>query len=144
MITDTIIIKVLEVIIQIESENCKNIAHKSDAIGCYGLRPVALREIGVKPKLYPKEIQKQHALQYAKHILKQTKKPTINFLVYAWLNGPFAAKRKQKQYNYGIVPYRLPFADHWYLKKYYKLAPKKTLEFEFLPNSYSSPIALQD
>lgn len=117
------IIDALKVIKHIESENCINTKHKSDAIGCYGLRPIALAEIGVTnipEKLSVKE-QDKLAFKYAKFVLKQTPVPSIDFLLYGWLKGPFAAKKLQKLHNFGKIPYRSPFEDHWYIKRYNKL-----------------------
>ena len=117
------IVEALKVIKQIESNNCQNVRHKSDAMGCYGLRPIALKQIGIiKPHIsYNELIQTLYATKYANHILSYTDKPSVEFLLYGWLNGPSAAKRRQKLFNYGVIPYRNPFSDHWYIKRYNKL-----------------------
>ena len=117
------VVETLQIIKQIESEGCKNTIHKSDAIGCYGLRPMALKDIGINkiPFKYPVKLQHEHALKYAKKILSYSYNPTEDFLVYAWLNGPIAARKLQKSCKYGIIPYRNCFKDHWYNKRYDKL-----------------------
>ena len=116
------IVETLKIIKHIESNNCQNTNHKSDAIGCYGLRPIALKDISISiPHKYPEKLQDKHAEMYAKRILSYTSHPTEDFLVYAWLNGPTAAKKLQKECNYGIIPFRNCFKDHWYNKRYNKL-----------------------
>lgn len=126
------IAEALKVIKQIESNNCQNVKHKSDAIGCYGLRPMALKQIGVKPpyKGYKELTQDLFALKYANHILTYTDKPSIDFLVYGWLNGPSAAKKRQKEYNYGKIPYRKPFRDHWYNKRFKVKSSSSNLQID--------------
>ena len=123
------VVETLQIIKQIESEGCKNTIHKSDAIGCYGLRPVALKEIGVSSKKFKYasvKFQDKVAYKYAEKILSYARYQSVDFLLYGWLNGPTAAKKMAEKYNYGLIPYRNPFKHHWYLKRYDKLNKKST------------------
>jgi hypothetical protein len=128
----------LSIIREIESEDCRFTNHKSDATGCYGMRPIAYKDIKIKPsKHYSKEIQYDHARLYAKRILAYSSYPNTEFLVYALLKGPSMAHKVQKQFNYGKIPYRNPFSNHWYVKRYQSLLDKETNTFlnVFLFNS---------
>lgn len=131
----------LQYIKVIESNSCKNTKHKSDATGCYGIRPMALKQIGVKPNFkYSEQLQDIHAKTYANHILSYAKNESMDFLVYGWLKGPSAAKKRAEKYHYGVIPYRNPFTDHWYVKRFKNLTKINNQALvEFYQIFYSLP-----
>ncbi len=104
----------------IESNNCANIAHKSDAMGCYGLRPVAMKDIS---STFSYKDQHKLARTYAKKIEGYSVcNNYINehFVAYSWLNGPTAGRKLLKRFRCGTFPYRNPFLDCWYTRKYFR------------------------
>lgn len=116
----------LEVIRYVESRNCKLIKHNSDAIGCYGLRPITIKELGFEKDLdllINKPISAKHdliALKNLQYIQNISKCSSEECIAYGWLNGAYGLKRLLKKYNYGKVPYRNPLTQHWYVKRYQK------------------------
>lgn len=116
----------LEIIRYVESRNCKMIQHDSDAIGCYGLRPITIKELGFEKdlnSLINKPISEKHdliALKNLQYIQNISKCDSEECLAYGWLNGAYGLKRLLLKYNYGKVPYRNPLLQHWYVKRYQK------------------------
>lgn len=132
----------LEIIRVIESNDCKNTKHKSDAKGCYGLRPIAVKDIGVT---YSDLTQHIIAKQYAKKILRYRTCPGPSykklFLAYAWYNGVSKARSLERRYNCFNVPYRNKLADHWYVKRYLSASSSSLRLFE-LPSR--PPMSVQE
>lgn len=121
----------LEIIRIIESDNCRNTNHKSDAMGCYGLRPIAVKDLGVK---YSDLTQHIIAKQYAKKILKYRTCPGPSkklFLVFSWYNGVSKARNLERRYNCFKTPYRNVLAEHWYVKRYLSVASSYARPFEY-------------
>ena len=95
-----------------ESNNGKNIHHRSSAFGSYGIKPSTAHELGynITKKNEDKVASKLYDTLCAK---LNTQNPDI--IVYAWLKGLYGAK---KQINKPI-PYR-SVVTHWHVKKYRK------------------------
>lgn len=116
----------LEIIRYIESRNCKLIRHDSDAIGCYGLRPITIKELGFEKdldSLINKPISEKHdliALKNLQYIQNISKCYSEECLAYGWLNGAYGLKLLLIRYHYGNIPYRNPLEKHWYVKRYKK------------------------
>lgn len=116
----------LETIRHIESQNCLQINHNSDAIGCYGLRPITIKQLGYEFKINKLKNNPLHslhndvAIRNMKYIQQISKCYTDECLAYGWLNGPFGLKKVLIDYNYGKIPYRNPLKNHWYVKRFNK------------------------
>lgn len=103
----------LQIIRLIESNNGKNVQHKSEAFGDYAVKPsTALQYTGMKIN---KHNQKTVAEKLYDKITAELKTEDPNAIVYAWLKGTTGAKR---QLNKPI--YYRPITEHYHVKKYRK------------------------
>lgn len=103
----------IQIIRYIESNNGKNVQHKSIAYGEYGIKPsTALEYTGMKIN---KHNQKKVAEKLYDRITAELKTEDPNAVVYAWLKGTTGAKRQLNKPLY----YR-PITEHYHVKKYRK------------------------
>ena len=106
----------LYIIRYLESNHCKYTNHNSDALGCYGIRPVTFKQLGLPLTANHDKV----ALQNLKYIQKVTNCFSEQCLAYGWLFGPYKLLKVLKDFKYGNFPYRNPLIDNWYVKKYMK------------------------
>ena len=102
----------LNIIRSLESNDGKNLAHKSSAFGQYGIKPSTAKELGYH--ITKKNERKVASIFYDK-ITNQLHTQDPEIVVYAWLVGIYGAKAK---INMGI-PYK-SYKNHWHVKKYRK------------------------
>lgn len=116
----------LNAIRKVESNDGKYTDHGSDAIGDYGLRPMAIQDamkignvedlkaVVEKMKDDPK-LQREAASKYY-DILNKTARDDEDKIAYGWLNGPTGLKRAMASEK--------NIKDHWHVKKFQKLKDK--------------------
>lgn len=103
----------LQIIRQIESNNGKNVQHKSSAFGDFGIKPsTALEYTGME---ITKANQHKVASKLYDRITADLKTHDPNVIVFAWLNGTAGTKRYLNKPLY----YR-PIKQHWHVKKFNK------------------------
>lgn len=113
MIYKDIKTETLQIIRLIESNNGKNVQHKSSAFGDYAIKPTtALEYTGMQ---ITKHNQKRVAEKLYDKISKELRTADPNAIVYAWLKGTTGAKRQLNKPLY----YR-PITEHYHVKKYRK------------------------
>lgn len=111
---------------KVESNDGKYTDHDSDAIGEYGMRPMAIQDamkIGnvedlkavVEKMKEDPEMQREAASKYY-DILNKTAKDDEDEMAYGWLNGPTGLKRAKNEGR--------DIASHWHVKKFQKLKDK--------------------
>lgn len=113
MIYKDIKTETLQIIRLIESNNGKNVQHKSSAYGDFAIKPsTALEYTGMQ---ITKHNQKKVAEKLYDKITAELKTEDPNAVVYAWLKGTTGAKRQLNK----PIPYR-SISSHWHVKKFRK------------------------
>jgi hypothetical protein len=133
----------LQAMRQVESRGGEDTNHDGDAIGDYGLRPIAIQDIYEKsPDLQQKYesfpdimnavsgdklLQDDVARQYY-DLLNKKAKDDPNAMAYGWLNGPQGLRRAQESEK--------DIANHWHVNK----VKKEYKRFSDLEKATRSPL----